>query len=250
MKLFGRTDIGKRRQTNQDMFGFDTFSDWSGYGVVCDGMGGENGGQVASAIADRIIQSHLKEHFARSMTTEDCRDLVINAVSEANLAVYEKAQEDAEYRGMGTTCVLVLVHDGIAHIAHVGDSRVYISDREQLLQLTTDHSVVQALLDAGKITEEEALTHPRRNMITRAVGVDLIVDIDYLEISHIEDRSLLLCSDGLTNCCHDDKLQQLLQEAPFETVCDRLIEVANENGGVDNITAVLMTDLVVGQDQA
>lgn len=228
--------------TNQDIFSTVQLSEDACFGLVCDGMGGENGGQIASAIAGQIINEYLTAHYQADMTQEQCRDLVIAAVSAANLAVYEKAVAEEEYRGMGTTCVLALIQGDKGHIAHVGDSRVYVLREEELLQVTTDHSIVQTMIDRGEITPEEAAVHPRKNMITRAVGVGSAVDIDYLEISNMSYTSLLLCSDGLSNCCTDEELRDYLLNTKPSAVCDKLVEAANAAGGIDNITAVFMTN--------
>lgn len=242
LNVYGNTDIGSCRTMNQDIYHIRQLPEGACMALVCDGMGGENGGQIASAIAGQIIGEYVGNHYQPGMTDAQCRDLVLAAVSAANLAVYEKAMAETEYRGMGTTSILALVQGEKAYLAHVGDSRIYVLRDGELVQVTTDHSMVQTLVDRGEITPEEAAVHPRKNMITRAVGVGSTVDIDYLEISNMSHTSLLLCSDGLSNYCTDEEMRDILMNTPPSVVCDQLIDIANAAGGMDNITVVLMTN--------
>jgi len=239
--LYGQTDIGQIRSSNQDVYQIETLDDNACFGIVCDGMGGENGGQIASAVASQVICEELRRNYKSGLSDDDYKDIIIEAVSDGNVAVYEKAKGNPLYKGMGTTGVLALVVGNKAYIAHVGDSRLYLLRDEELYQITHDHSIVQALLDQGKITPEEAARHPQKNMITRAIGVSRFVDIDYIEVSTVEDSSLLLCSDGLTNTVSDELIKNVMLERKPEEVCDTLIRLANHAGGMDNITVVYMT---------
>ncbi len=240
MLVYGKTDIGLQRSSNQDEFRLHSVSEELCYGLVCDGMGGENGGNIASDVASTVISQSLDEHLRPGLTDEDYKNIIVSAVSEGNVAVYDKSLENEQYIGMGTTVVLAVVSGDKAYIAHVGDSRVYLIRDGSIYQLTKDHSVVQTLLEQGKITEEEVDHHPQKNMITRAIGISCFVDIDYIEVSNIANSALLLCSDGLTNTCDDDTIKEIvLTEAPGD-ICGRLIEQANQNGGLDNITAVVI----------
>lgn len=240
MLIYGKTDIGRHRATNQDEFKICSISENLGFGLVCDGMGGENGGNIASGVASDVISRHLMEHLKPGLNDEDYKNIIVSAVSEGNVAVYDKSLEDKQYIGMGTTVVLAVVSGEKAYIAHVGDSRVYLIRDGKIHQLTKDHSLVQTLLEQGKITPEEVNNHPQKNMITRAIGISCFVDIDYIEVSHIANAALLLCSDGLTNTCDDETIKEIvITENPNE-ICDRLIDQANENGGLDNITAVVI----------
>lgn len=242
MLVYGKTDIGKVRSSNQDVYCIKTFDKNASLGIVCDGMGGENGGQIASAVASRAIFETIQKRYKPNMTDEDYKNIVITALSDGNLAVYEKAKEDLQnYKGMGTTAVVSLVVNNKAYIAHVGDSRLYLIREDEMFQLTKDHSMVQMLIDQGKLSKEQAENHPKKNMITRAVGVGKFVDIDYIQISNLNDCSLLLCSDGLTNTCSDEQIKNVIIREKAEDVCDVLINLANEAGGMDNITAVYMT---------
>ena len=240
MLIYGKTDIGRHRATNQDEFKVCSVNEELCFGLVCDGMGGENGGNIASSVACDVISRHLIEHLRPDLSDEDYKNIIISAVSDGNVAVYDKSLEDKRYIGMGTTVVLAVVYQDKAFIAHVGDSRVYLIRDGKIHQLTKDHSLVQTLLEQGKIKPEEVHNHPQKNMITRAIGISCFVDIDYIEVSHMEHAALLLCSDGLTNTCDDETIKEIvLTENPNE-ICDRLIEKANENGGLDNITAVVI----------
>ena len=241
MLIFGKTDIGKMRSSNQDVFTSQILGDDAGFGIVCDGMGGENGGQIASAIASQTIYESLMKHYQSGLTDEQYKDILISAVSDGNVAVYDESLQNEMYVGMGTTAVVVLMVKNKAYIAHVGDSRVYLLKEGELYQITKDHSIVQTLLEQGKITREEALTHPQKNMITRAIGVSCFVDIDYIEVSNTENSAFLLCSDGLSNTCSDSLIQQVLKETPAEKICETLIDLANKAGGIDNITTVYMS---------
>lgn len=238
--LFGKTDIGQNRATNQDEFRICSIAEDLCFGMVCDGMGGENGGNVASGIASEVISRHLKEHLKPGLRDEDYKNIIVSAVSEGNVAVYDKSLEDECYLGMGTTVVLAVVSGDKAFIAHVGDSRVYLIRDGKIHQLTRDHSLVQSLLEQGKIKPEEVNNHPQKNMITRAIGISCFVDIDYIEVSHVENGALLLCSDGLTNTCDDDTIREIVLTSEPKEICDRLVERANQNGGPDNITAVVI----------
>ncbi len=240
--IFGKTDIGKMRSSNQDVYYFYQLNEQAAFGLVCDGMGGENGGHIASAIASNVIYHSIIEHYQDDMSDDEYKSLLISSVSSGNIAVYDKSLENQHYMGMGTTVDLLLLVKDKAYIAHVGDSRVYMLRDKELYQVTKDHSMVQTLLEQGKITQDQAQHHPQKNMITRAVGVSCFVDIDYIEISNVLDTTFLLCSDGLTNTCTDEKIQDILNQTSPEKVCDTLVTMANDAGGMDNITVVYMTN--------
>lgn len=240
MLIFGKTDIGLRRSTNQDEYRIHVLDDDICFGLVCDGMGGENGGNVASAVASETICRDLLRDLHAGLEEEDYKNIIVSAVSDGNVAVYDKSLEDKQFMGMGTTVVLAVVVGEKAYIAHVGDSRVYLIRDDKIHQITKDHSVVQTLLEQGKITPDEVQGHPQKNMITRAIGISCFVDIDYIEISSVADARLLLCSDGLTNACSDEKIKEIVLTHQPEQICDALIAAANEAGGSDNITAVVL----------
>ncbi|MEG0571135.1 MAG: protein phosphatase 2C domain-containing protein, partial [Oscillospiraceae bacterium] len=156
MKLYANTDIGQKRQINQDTFFINQYSDNAGFAIVCDGMGGQNAGNIASEIACKSITDLMIANDLSLVPKEEIKDFLISVISQGNLLVYEKSLENDDYFGMGTTLVLALVIDKNAYIAHIGDSRAYISNDKGLIQITKDHSLVQELLDNGTITNEEA----------------------------------------------------------------------------------------------
>lgn len=240
MQIFSKTDRGRVRTDNQDAYFAGKITDDSVFAVVCDGMGGANAGNVASELAVRHISEYVIRSYRDGMNMTDTEKTLKNAIVSANISLYDKAVNNAELTGMGTTAVAAFVKDGTAVIAHVGDSRIYLVNGE-IKQLTRDHSVVQSLIESGKITPEDAKVHPRKNVITRALGAEenVAVDSDCLNLSNGD--TLLLCSDGLTNFLDDKDILKVFQNNDISAVAERLVEEANENGGGDNITVVTVT---------
>ncbi len=241
MRIVSKTDIGRVRSSNQDSYLTGEISGSISWAVVCDGMGGANGGNVASAAAVKAISEQINSGYREGMSSNSIRYLLMSAISAANSDVFDMAKEDEALFGMGTTVVAVIIVDGVAHIAHVGDSRAYIISDKTMTQITRDHSVVQSMIENGEITEEEAKHHPSRNVITRALGVSGRVDIDYNEIDLAADDTILICTDGLTNCVENDQILDIIANCKFYEYPEKLIEKANENGGGDNITVVMMS---------
>ena len=240
MQIFSKTDRGRVRTDNQDAYFAGKITDDSVFAVVCDGRGGANAGNVASELAVRHISEYVIRSYRDGMDMTDTEKTLKNAIVSANISLYDKAVNNAELAGMGTTAVAAFVKDGTAVIAHVGDSRIYLVNGE-IKQLTRDHSVVQSLIESGKITPEDAKVHPRKNVITRALGAEenVAVDSDCLNLSNGD--TLLLCSDGLTNFLDDKDILKVFQNNDISAVAERLVEEANENGGGDNITVVTVT---------
>lgn len=238
MELFSRTDKGMVRKSNQDAEMHGMFEDGNAWAIVCDGMGGANGGNVASSTAVEEIASQLRKNYVSGMTGSEIRDLVGRSINSANIKVYIEAQEDISLRGMGTTVVVVLICGGTAYIAHAGDSRAYLVTGNRISQLTTDHSVVQVMVDRGELTKAEARIHPRKNLITRALGVKPKLDIDYCECPFHKGDIILMCSDGLSNYADEDQMRRILCGNDGVTAVNKLIDTANFSGGTDNITAV------------
>ena len=240
MQIFSKTDRGRVRTDNQDAYFAGKITDDSVFAVVCDGMGGANAGNVASELAVRHISEYVIRSYRDGMDMTDTEKTLKNAIVSANISLYDKAVNNAELAGMGTTAVAAFVKDGTAVIAHVGDSRIYLVNGE-IKQLTRDHSVVQSLIESGKITPEDAKVHPRKNVITRALGAEenVAVDSDCLNLSNGD--TLLLCSDGLTNFLDVKDILKVFQNNDISAVAERLVEEANENGGGDNITVVTVT---------
>ena len=240
MKLVGATDIGLQRSENQDSYRAGHCTDGTVWGVVCDGMGGANGGRLASGLACAVIERVAEAGLERRSGAPQPPTLLSGALEQANRIVYEKACETPDLEGMGTTAVCVLVRGGMAYYAHVGDSRLYLYRNGRLHQLTKDHSMVQELVEQGRLTEEEAEKHPRKNLITRALGVgeELQPDFGAKEVSPRD--ILLLCSDGLTNCAQVGEIEHILSHVAFFDTAQALVAQALRGGGYDNITVLLI----------
>ena len=236
MKLTGDTHIGLVRSSNQNALKFGTFDNGIVYAVVCDGMGGANGGNVASNIAVDLIAQRICDAFASDNPPRSKANLLASAMAAANIEIFDRAKNEPEYEGMGTTVVAVVVCDKVAYVSHVGDSRLYLYRDGALRQVTRDHSVVQEMIESGQLTEEEARSHPRKHFITRALGVSEMEEGEHDEIELEDNDKLLLCTDGLTNMVNDKALAELLGDS--EAVVERLIKAALDGGGTDNITAV------------
>jgi protein phosphatase len=213
--------------------------DGAAWAVVCDGMGGAAGGNIASSNAVAQITHSLHDSYRPGLRPSSVKNILESALSTANSYVYDMALKDPSLAGMGTTCVAAIIIGQTVYVAHVGDSRAYlISKSGSIRRLTKDHSMVQNLIEQGSITQEEAVNYPGKNIITRAIGVDAYVQIDFNIESFNEDDILLLCSDGLTNYLTDEEIAAILIDSNTFEYSSRLVNTANENGGGDNITAV------------
>ncbi len=253
MKIFGKTDVGLKRRSNQDSFAVLEKGSYA-LAVVCDGVGGANGGEIASDTAVRVFCQSVRSSLSGPDAFSDARrveDTLSQAVAEANAEVFRKAQEDPELEGMGTTLVAALLHGQDVFIVNVGDSRLYALEKDGTLrQVTVDHSFVQYLIDRGLITPEEAKTHPNRNIILRSLGNTEEVQPDIFRLQKGDFRQLLLCSDGLYNMIEPNVLYAVAsgtdggRKRPprLRKRVAELIRLANRGGGVDNITAVLITE--------
>ena len=239
MKAYGLTDIGKIRESNQDSFAVSVDGALPVWAVVCDGMGGANGGYYASSTAVGVF-SHGMDISFDGLKPKQIENLLCEIVSSANDAVFKTACEQQELEGMGTTLVAALVLGDSAYIAHVGDSRAYLIEGGKITRLTVDHSVVQQLVDIGQITEEEAKVHPEKNMITRAVGVKESVETDTSSVKMRKNSAILLCTDGLSNYLDEAEMLEIVENDMHEEAAERLISIALERGGSDNITAVII----------
>ena len=244
MKIYGRTDPGRVRPSNQDSFVCGQLSDTVQFAIVCDGMGGANGGNVASAMAVRVMANRLVEGFRPGMADGSIFNLLETTVAAANVEIFDTAQEQQELQGMGTTAVVAVTDGAHVLIAHAGDSRAYLYSDGTLQQLTRDDSIVQDLMDKGQLTEEQARSHPRKNFITKALGVAENIEAGYLNRELGPQDGLLLCTDGLTNMLTLPEMQAIIEKNAPAYVPDRLIVAANRNGGGDNITAVYLTNIV------
>lgn len=239
MKLAGNTDIGKLRKENQDNFCTGQFSSSSGFALVCDGMGGVSGGATASTMAVNTLRAQLLEAPTACESGFE-KAFLSKAIETANLEIFEMAAQNDALAGMGTTVVCALLQEDQAFILHAGDSRCYLYRDGVLVQLTRDHSYIQGLVDYGTITPEEAEHHPQRGAITRALGADHRIEPDFTSITVTVGDMLLLCSDGLSKVLSTSEIEDILASAPIAALPDFLIAAANEKGGPDNITAVLV----------
>lgn len=240
MRIIGNTDVGRTRIANEDAFKFGTFDDGTSWAVVCDGMGGVHGGKIASSTTIDMVSQKIHKCYNPSMGISSVENLLLSAITTANCIVYDRGASDRELEGMGTTIVAAVVKDGEACIAHVGDSRAYHINSEGIRLVTKDHSLVQEMLDLGEITQFEFEHHPRKNIITRAIGVDEKIEIEFDTIEFKDGDALILCSDGLSGQIAKDEMLKLYNDSEFSSLADRYIEIANDNGGVDNITVVIM----------
>ena len=239
MKIAALTDIGSCRQENQDNYCARQLVDGTGWGLVCDGMGGANGGRVASTLATQTMLRYF-DHSLRTIENGEEKAFMMRAFDNANRAVYEKATSDPEVLGMGTTGVCALQRGNLAHIVHAGDSRAYLWHDGAIRQLTRDHSMVQQLVEAGSITPEQAASHPGKNLITRALGVREDVRPEYQKLELKAGDKLLLCTDGLTNMVPDEAIAATLSNTGFFAAAERLVQMALEGGGTDNVTVLLL----------
>lgn len=241
MEVYGQTDIGKVREINQDTFSCGYLRNNSIFAVICDGMGGQKSGNIASKLACNIIDRYIKENYRSRLNEEQIKTVLVDATKLANYEIYKLSAANSEYAGMGTTMISAIVSKNIMSIAHVGDSRVYIQSDDTLLQVTRDHSIVQLLLEQGKISKNEVKNHPQKNIITRAVGTSENVDVDYINLDISNISKILLCTDGLTNFCEPDQILDIIKYNQIESACHKLINCANNAGGKDNITVVILS---------
>ncbi len=235
MKFAVKSDIGKRVH-NEDSYLLSEKSELPALFAVADGMGGHAAGSVASSLLVEKLSP-----FDRAVEPNRELELLRHAIENANLAVYRASEKDRALRGMGTTLVaaLILGHDYIA--ANVGDSRMYHFSGKTLDTVTTDHSLVEQLVLAGAITKDEARVHPQRNIITRAMGVSPVVDVDLFERVWNPGDILVLCSDGLHGAVEEEDLVSVLSSGrSLESMCELLVQLALDNGGTDNITVILI----------
>jgi PPM family protein phosphatase len=225
-----RTDVGLVREGNED-----SYLVRPPLYVVADGMGGHLAGDIASATAVEKIENSITADPPRT------EQALIALVRSANAEVFERARKDSSMSGMGTTCTLLLVDGETGHIAHVGDSRAYIYHDGRLQQVTEDHTLVNRMVQEGRLSAESAVHHPQRNVITRALGIEENVDVDTFTLDLNEGDRLLLCSDGLSSMVPPEDIESVLQtERDPDAAAGRLIDLANESGGEDNITVIIV----------
>ena len=241
MRAWGITDIGLRRHENQDSYSIKKMTSEIVAAVVCDGMGGVNGGRLASSLAVSTFMDTLCRLMREEMTVEQVRDMQGNCIERANRVIYDRSQDDPDYRGMGTTLVSVVASTNAAVVCNVGDSRAYHIGADGIRRITRDHSVVEEMVESGEITPEEARTHPKRNLITRALGPDKNMVYDAFTVPFAAGDSLLLCTDGLSGTATDDELLEIVRGAgDGAAALELLLTLAKRRGAPDNVTAVLI----------
>lgn len=243
LKIAGHTDTGRRRDYNQDHIGFDQEL---GIAILADGMGGHKAGEVAAHMAVKFVLGKLQKLILQktyvSITSSQLLEFLSNTISSSNTEIFRTQKEEDAYLGMGTTIVATLITGSQIYVGHVGDSRLYLYRNREVKRLTKDHSLVQDLIDRGFYTETEARSANVKHVVTRAMGTKLDVDVDTAEVSLLPCDILLLCSDGLTDMVSDWQIAETINEniIDLDLAANKLIALANQNGGKDNISVILI----------
>lgn len=228
------SDIGLVRENNEDSY----ICDPPHLFVVADGMGGHAAGDIASKLAATTVSRYIQENAA----ADNYEELLKQAITQANTSIYQLSQSKEEFNGMGTTVTTVYIDGDTIYWGHVGDSRIYLLRNREFSQITNDHSLVWELVQSGNITREEARIHPKRNMLTRAVGTSCLIKIDTGVTLWESGDILLMCTDGLTNMVSEQDIYNLIkdQQGDFESIVSQLVVQAKNAGGFDNITTILL----------
>lgn len=243
MRSFGITDKGKVRKENQDSYIIENCDKRKCAVIaICDGMGGAKAGDIASKLACKAFASKIFDALVSpSVFIGDHEKLLKESCDDANGVVYEYSRFDPEYNGMGTTLVGGVVYKRRAHLVNVGDSRAYLVSPYGIRQITKDHSYVEELVSMGAITREEAVNHPKKNVITRALGVDEAVLSDYYDVELRRDEAILLCSDGLSNMVTSEEMFGIYTDGKTpDVICGELLKLALERGARDNVSVVVV----------
>jgi len=241
MQYWAITDPGCVRSQNQDTYLIEVLDRNTLLCVVCDGMGGAKSGNVASTLAADVFVQEIKRTWTPDMDMEMQDQMLRGAVKLANFTVYDQAQQFEEFSGMGTTLVAVLIQGKTATIVNVGDSRAYVLDSEGIRQLTYDHSLVQMMIRHGELTPEQARSYPGKNLITRAIGTEAVVECDVFHRRVTKGECMLMCTDGLSNLLDDQEiLFEVVHGVDKKSSCDRLMAIAKNRGAPDNVTCILV----------
>lgn len=241
MIIAASSDVGKVRKANEDSYFVSDIIGENVVAVVADGMGGHKGGKTASSMLVEYIETSAYELDLFSKDETKLSQLLKGVIEEANEEIYSRANSDEDLHGMGSTLVMCVASAQRVVCASVGDSRMYYISDDDMTQITKDHSMVQELIDMGQITTEEALVHPNRNIITRAVGTHETVNADIFCFKPKKGDKIILCSDGLTNMVPDEDIHYIVKNTPSpDDACKKLINTANNAGGKDNITVVII----------
>lgn len=240
MRAYAKTDIGKAREMNQDFYYVSDEIDGMRLCILADGMGGYKGGEIASSLATSAARLYIEEKFKfLDPTMENIQELIRKAMDYANEVVYEKSKQNEELDQMGTTLEICIMYGNKVYIGHIGDSRIYRIRKNIIRRITTDHSYVETLVKDGTITREEAFYHPRKNMLMKALGCADNIEPDITAKGFLPGDIILMCSDGLTNMLKEEEIYNIINEN-IEESCDKLIERANELGGYDNISVIVV----------
>ena len=241
MQAWGITDPGCIRTQNQDAFQIEALDKNTLLCIVCDGMGGAKSGNVASNLAVDVFVQEVKRTWVRGMDPEHTEQMLRNAVKLANFTVYDQAQQFEEFAGMGTTLVAALIHGKYATIINIGDSRAYSIKQDGVRQVTQDHSLVQMMVTRGELTPEQARNYPGKNLITRAIGTEPVVECDVFHSKVESGECMLLCTDGLSNLVDEQEiLFEVVHGINKQSSGQRLLEIAKNRGAPDNVTCVLI----------
>ena len=243
IKAYAKSDKGNVRETNEDYFYISNSLDQIQLFLLADGMGGYNGGEIASQLAIQTAKNYIENNFK---DIEKDRDSIIqllgSSMEYANMVVYEKAKENPELQGMGTTLEICLIYNNKAYIGHVGDSRIYRVRKQFIRKLTQDHSYVQKLVKEGTITKEQAEHHPQKNMLMKALGCNAFVEPDVMVKGFLKDDILIMCSDGLSNMVDQQTIYEMASKN-IEQATKDLVQLAKDRGGYDKITVVIIKNI-------
>lgn len=241
MQYWGITDPGCIRTQNQDAYHIEVLDKNTLLCVVCDGMGGAKSGNVASTLAVDVFVQEIKRTWTADMDPDMVDQMLRGAVKLVNFTVYDQAQQFEEFTGMGTTLVAALIHRKFATIVNVGDSRAYSVTPDDVRQLTKDHSLVQMMIARGEITPEQGRNYPGKNLITRAIGTETVVECDIFHRRLADGECVLLCTDGLSNMVDEQEiLFEIVHGISKQGSCERLLSIAKNRGAPDNVTCVLI----------
>ena len=243
IQAFATSDIGQERELNEDYFYISYQDDPIQLFILADGMGGYNGGEIASSLAVTSAKNYILSNYEKTnKDKESLVDLVKNTSQYANMIVYEKAQSKIELSKMGTTLDICLIYQNKAFISHIGDSRIYRLRNEFFRKITKDHSYVQQLVDEGKITKEESMNHPKKNMLMKALGCTPYIEPDAMVKGFIKDDILVICSDGLSNMVNQQTIGEMATKNIEQATVD-LVNLAKDRGGYDNITVIIIKNI-------
>ena len=240
---YAKSDVGKVREMNQDAYYISDSSSEVKLYLLADGMGGYNGGEIASKLAVQTAKNYIENNFKDIEKDKDSIiQLLGSSMEYANMVVYEKSKETPELQGMGTTLEICLIYNNKAYIGHVGDSRIYRVRKQFIRKLTQDHSYVQKLVKEGTITKEQAEHHPQKNMLMKALGCNAFVEPDVMVKGFLKDDIIIMCSDGLSNLVDQETIYEMASKNIEQGTKD-LVQLAKDRGGYDNITVVIIKNI-------